>query len=94
MLIITASGWTAYAVTLRLINQHNQDRERYKKTLSLIRTSSEETINNLREQLENSYAKGKQEGKRNTLDWIHKQVKDGSLEIKVVNPPANKSRLR
>lgn len=89
--LLCASGWLAYAFTIRLIGQRDIERDRYKRALELAEARASERImiaeREFTEQHEQAFAQGKQDGKRATLDWIKRQVDDGTLSIKVVGSP-------
>lgn len=87
VLLLIAGGWLSYGITLRLVNQRDTEKERYKKALELAHVRAQEEIKAISADAEQAYAQGKQEGKRITLDWIKKQVDEGTLEVKVVGTP-------
>ena len=98
ILLLAASGWVAYGITLKLVNERDTEKERYKKALELMNTRMQEALEEAQknhdkgleeawEESNNRFAQGKQEGKRITLEWIQQQVKDGTLEIRVIGKP-------
>jgi hypothetical protein len=98
IVLLAASGWIAYGITLRLVNERDTEKERYKKALELAYARTTEEIENIKQsatemieaanaRIEEAQAIGKQEGKRVTLEWIQQQVKDGTLEIRVIGEP-------
>lgn len=86
-LVLMASGWFAYGVTLNLLNQRKLEREQFKKAIELIEVRAAERIRDLTAERDDAFARGKQEGKRTVLDWIKTNVDDGTLEVKVVGSP-------
>ena len=98
VVLIIATGWIAYAISLRVIANYRRDRDQYKKAMELANASYEEAtqrqqnevldlLNANNRNVEAALAQGKNEGKRAVLDWIKTNVDAGSIEVKIIGTP-------
>lgn len=77
----------SYWAILRLLNERNEDRERYADAIRNQYKLFTEAKHALQEQCieekEQAYGTGRQEGKRAVLSWIKQNVDDGTMTVKV-----------
>ena len=93
--LLVAGGWFAYAMTLKVLADRDREKAQYKKALELEQARTSELlelvhkeyqgqVDALKEKGDQAYALGLNTGKRQTLEWIQRNVDAGSLRVEII----------
>lgn len=84
-----AMAFLAYGLVLRQVNERNEEREKFTQALQNQYRQFTAAKKDLIEERQQAHLRGRQEGKRDVLDWIKTQVDSGAMTVKINSTPKN-----
>ena len=91
MIMFLAMLFLAYGLVLRQVNERNEEREKFTQALQNQYKQFTRAKKELIEEREQAHLRGKQEGRRDVLDWVKTQVDSGAMTVKINGTSKKKS---